>query len=308
MSGPAFAHEIKRVLGAAPDVGRIVPNRIVRFATLGKRGDDAGWCKLFSDGQAGVFGCWRTGEKHIWRETACPRPLSSHDKGIERKRIAAAIAAAAEEEAARTARASNDAIRLWSSAAHCEAHPYLTKKQIAAYEVRVIDAGQCKGHFFSSAGPLKGSLLLIAIRDVEGRLHSLQAIDNDGRKSFLRGSRTFGLFAAFDEGTSESSNNQISICEGAATALTLLQYFDVPAIAALSAQNLEPVARSFRAKFPKRKIMIFGDDDPVGRKMAEAAALAIGAGVTFPPLNPVDVRRGLTDWNDFVTADLWTLS
>ena len=38
-----------------------------RFSSNGKRGDNAGWYILYSDGiPAGSFGCWRTGLSETW--------------------------------------------------------------------------------------------------------------------------------------------------------------------------------------------------------------------------------------------------
>src|SRR5689334_3504433 len=45
----------------------IEPGRRFRFATNGKRGDDAGWGFMFPDQQGAVVGDWRTGETHTWQ-------------------------------------------------------------------------------------------------------------------------------------------------------------------------------------------------------------------------------------------------
>jgi len=59
-----FRAAILAVLGHAPDV--IEPGRIQRFATRAKRGDTAGWCKMFDDMRGGVFGCHRQGIREVW--------------------------------------------------------------------------------------------------------------------------------------------------------------------------------------------------------------------------------------------------
>ena len=60
-----FHAAVLAALGHAPDV--IEPGRLHRFATGPKRGDDAGWCKLFPDMRGGVFGCYRAGISETWQ-------------------------------------------------------------------------------------------------------------------------------------------------------------------------------------------------------------------------------------------------
>ena len=49
-----------------PDTIR--PGKFHRFPGVGKkRGDDAGWCKLFDDGRGGVFGDFSTGLDEHWQ-------------------------------------------------------------------------------------------------------------------------------------------------------------------------------------------------------------------------------------------------
>lgn len=60
-------------------------------------------------------------------------------------------------------------------------------------------------------------------------------------------------------------------------------------VAALSAKNLEPVARAIRLRWPDLDIIICGDDDSartpnIGREAAYAAAVAVGGRVALPPM------------------------
>ena len=102
----------------------------------------------------------------------------------------------------------------------------------------------------------------------------------------------------------------ILIAEGYATAATLHEMTDMPAIVAFNAGNLLPVAQTYRALYPDRAIYIAGDDDRqraaeldgqgrlkvnVGRVKAEEAAAAIGGQAVFPSFAADGVG---TDWND----------
>ena len=63
----AFRGAILAALGHAPE--GIAPGRFHRFATSDRRGDSAGWCKLFDDLRGGVFGCYRQGVSETWSAT-----------------------------------------------------------------------------------------------------------------------------------------------------------------------------------------------------------------------------------------------
>lgn len=64
----AFRAAILAALGHAPEV--VEAGKLQRFATRDRRGDSAGWCKLFDDRRGGVFGDWRTGRTETWIATS----------------------------------------------------------------------------------------------------------------------------------------------------------------------------------------------------------------------------------------------
>lgn len=63
----AFRAAILAALGHAPEL--IEPGQFQRFATSDRRGDSAGWCKMFDDLRGGVFGCYRQGISETWSAT-----------------------------------------------------------------------------------------------------------------------------------------------------------------------------------------------------------------------------------------------
>src|ERR1039458_1569385 len=63
----SFSDAILQATGGAPPFAEIVPGKLVRFATGERKNDKAGWCKLFEDGEGGVFGCWRQGITESWQ-------------------------------------------------------------------------------------------------------------------------------------------------------------------------------------------------------------------------------------------------
>lgn len=300
-----FVDAIARELGAAPEPDRIVPGRIVRFSTTGKRGDDAGWCKLFEDGRGGVFGNWRTGAQHTWHDRSARRA----DRQKDRERIAAAQAARAEEQAQRQAKAAERAQLIWTRAQRADRHPYLERKHVRADLLRVqhAHAAEIRGQFYSGGEPLRGLLLLVPMRDIRWRVQSLQAIDADGRKSFLKGARTTSLFhicgaEKLRRVPPARFADYIGICEGYATAWSLAHDVERwPTFAAFSAGNLRAVALEVRHKYPLAEIVVCGDADRngVGQAKAEEAASAIEGSYSIPPFTQAELAAGLTDYNDY---------
>lgn len=85
-----FQDAVFEALGAAPD--DIDPGRLHRFSTNGKRRDTSGWCRLFEDGRAGVYGDFRTGLTGVWT-AASAHALNA----AERREIARQVARARAE-------------------------------------------------------------------------------------------------------------------------------------------------------------------------------------------------------------------
>lgn len=314
MTAAAFADAIARELGSAPPADRIVAGRIVRFATNGKRGDSAGWCRLFEDGRGGVFGDWRnSGAVHTWSDTSVP--LNVGDARRRRQEIAAAQAARLAEEGQRHTRVAENARRIWTVARRCDQHPYLERKQVHADGLRVqfSHAKECRDRFFTTNADgectaLHGLLLLVPLRTIDWTLWSLQAIDAGGCKAFMRGGRKRGLFHLVApnrlRGATATHTGDVAICEGLATGLSVGRESNLPVFIAFDAGNLLPVAQQVRRRFPKARVIVCGDCDRsgVGQAKAEEAAAAIDGYVSIPPLTEADWDAGRSDWNDYLSA------
>ena len=108
-----FRVAILAALGHAPDV--IEPGRIHRFSTSGRASDKAGWCQLFEDGRAGVFGDFRSGMSSVW--TAQRRELMTPAERADMARLLAK--AKAQREAQQRQQQADNAQRnaaLWAKA------------------------------------------------------------------------------------------------------------------------------------------------------------------------------------------------
>ncbi len=120
-----FRSAILAVLGHAPEA--IEPGRFHRFATSDRRGDSAGWCKLFDDMRGGVFGDYRQGISETWA-AADPREMTREQQTELARQIAAATiereaeqrrAWAEQRKAQREAIGRAGAAEAWRSGVRC---------------------------------------------------------------------------------------------------------------------------------------------------------------------------------------------
>lgn len=145
--------------------------------------------------------------------------------------------------------------------------------------------------------------LVIPVMDLLGEVHSLQFIQPNGKKTFLKNGAIKGHF--YQIWSRKRPTDAIVICEGYATAITLACHYtpDCTVVVAFNAGNLKPVARVLRAAFPDVHIVIAGDNDKsgTGQKAAFEAAKAVSGDVALPVFQ--DEKAG-SDWNDRWQVDM----
>lgn len=259
----------------------IADGHLHRFASNGKRGDEAGWYVLHGDGvPAGVFGNWRTGFTQTWRADI-GRKLTSGEESENRARWEAMRRQREQEQVDRHQKAQADAERIWQTSAPApEDHPYLARKGVHAYGVRI--------HHGSLVIPAHGR---------DGRLTSLQFIGPNGNKRFLPGGKMQGghFIICVPAGV-------LCIVEGFATGATVYEATGYGVAVAFNAGNLLPVAKAMRDKYPDAKIIICADDDHrtegnPGLTKAKEAAREIGAMLSVPLFGSARPAAA-TDFND----------
>ena len=255
----------------------LVPDgKLRRYRVEGDKGGSTnGWYVLHSHPiLAGAFGSWKTGESHNWHEVRA-KPPTQAERDALRKHLQATQAARVVEQGRVHAEAQAKAARLWGQARPAtNAHPYLQRKRIGAIGIRQLR-----------------DMLLIPARDAAGTLHTLQFISPDGSKRFLSGGRIAGCYYAMGRPA-----GSLLLCEGYATAATVFQATGEATAVAFNAGNLPAVARALRAKFPKARIVVAGDDDSrtpgnPGLTKATEAARAVGGFVAVPRFE--GVRHGV---------------
>jgi len=253
---------------------RVTPDgRLRRVRAQGdSNGQRSGWYVLHpGPPMAGAYGNWKTGHSESWCDGG-GEALSEAERAKLREVVVRAQRQQQAELAQRQGAARQLARERWLRADAAPAdHPYLVAKGVGVHGLRQLDG-----------------LLLVPLRDAEGRPWSLQTIAVDGSKRFLAGGRKRGLYYPVGRPVSDV----VCVAEGYATAATIHEVTGHPTAVAFDAGNLEPVACALRAKYPSAVIVVCADDDAAtaarlginpGLVNAQRAADAVGGVVAMPP-------------------------
>lgn len=162
-------------VGLTPPQSIEIDGKIHRFSSNGSKNDKAGYYCLHNNGNnfiAGFFGCWRTGIYQTWSNIS--RSELNNDRIWDEylQAIVVSKRKAAEERQLEAQKAAKRAEKIWDNASHTvEDHPYLKKKGVKSYGLRVDEKDN----------------LLIPVFDFDKKIHSIQQIpiDPNQRKHFL---------------------------------------------------------------------------------------------------------------------------
>ena len=206
----------------------------------------------------------------------------------ERRAIRHAELTQKRERVAREEMAAANAASLWNNSHPANAaHPYLVSKGLEPFGIRQ-----------------SGDRLLVSMVDAGFCLWNVQRIYPDGFKRFLPDCRTTGLF--WNHGArnlnGRPADGPLVIGEGFGTMAAIHMATGLEVVAAMSAHNLETVARAMRKLYPSREIVIAADDDShmrenLGLLTALRAAQAIG-GLLATPRPQVSSGRLSVDFAD----------
>lgn len=191
----------------------------------------------------------------------------------ERRSIRRAELARKRERLEAEQAAARCAADLWANASRADpAHPYLVAKELEPFGIRQARSD-----------------LLVPMVDPGFRLWNVQRIRPDGFKLFGKDARTAGLL--WPHGVhmldGRPSAGPLVIGEGFATMAAVHSATGFGVAAAMSARNLETVARAMRKLFPSRELILAADDDRhladnIGLGVARKAAQAVGGVVATP--------------------------
>lgn len=269
-----------------------------RYAVEGdKHGETSGVYVLHSDGfPAGYFQNWRTGVKLSWRFNATNLTQEQRDylnSDEYRKAEEAKRKKRDAEDRKRKAEASENArIRYESYLDGDFSHEYLQRKAVDRYDGVRLDINENR--------------LVIPLRNIEGKLLSLQWIYADGAKKFYYGAPLEGAFFGIALDRLNNENNILLLAEGYATAAKVHQLTGLPVVAAMTCGNLESVAKAIKGKYKDAKIVVMADNDkktelekrinPGLDKARELVKKGLAVGVAAPEFE--NATDG-TDWDDY---------
>ena len=266
---------------AAAAIGIILPTTLIPDGRIHRCGHkNSSWYVIWLEPvKTIVFGDWKLGitDKYIDSDKT-----TNQDNRRINAQIKEAVRLREKEIEQAHIEAASIATARWNNAKPAVNHPYLERKQVDPYRLRV-----------------DGELLLVPVTDGEG-IHSLQTINSDGDKWFLPGGKVQGHFYPIGlEGTPKD----LFICEGIATALTIYQLHKTPVIVAFNAKNLIPVAELMRWRYPDAGIVIAGDNDHStpgnpGKAAAELAAIRSNSSWIVPDFTGLPFAEKDTDYND----------
>jgi putative DNA primase/helicase len=216
----------------------IEPGKLYRFPGLDKRrGNTAGWCKLFPDGLGGVFGDFSRDFSETWQ---AKKPYTPEKREAFRRQVEEEQHQREKERQAVQRKARETAKLSWNAAQlETGEHRYLRTKGIKPYGIHS-----------------NGESLLIPLWEADGRLQSVQFISPLGEKRFLGGGRIKGGYHAIGK-----PNGRLYICEGYATGASVHEATGEAVAVAFDCGNLLPVAEALRRKYPNLTLVTAADND-----------------------------------------------
>ncbi len=297
----AFRVAVLEALGNAPQV--IEPGRFHRFPTNDRRGDDAGWCKLFPDLRGGVFGCFRAGISETW--SAIDRTAMTTQQRAELARHV--MAATVQREALQHehwAKAAERIARLWAECVPLvpgdAATLYLKRRGFGGVWPLPACLRLHRNLDYWHGGVRLGaySAMVAPIVAPDGRTVALHRtfLMADGRKAAVPSVKKLTATAGPLPGACiplhKPQRGMMGIAEGIETALACWCASTVPTVAAYCASNLA----AWRWPADVQRLVIFADADKAGRQAAKSlCARALAARLRAEVLTPTDDGA---DWCD----------
>ena len=292
-------------LGHAPDV--IQPGRFQRFATSDRRGDTAGWCKLFDDLRGGVFGCYRQGISESW--SAIDRARLTRE---QRFALSARVARSAAERTAHQREHWVDnaqrIARLWGQCVPLvPGDPctlYLKRRGLGGVWPLPAALRLHRRLSYWQGGELLGAFpaMVAPLVTPDGRTVALHRtyLSAAGCKADVPSAKkltgTAGPLAGACIRLNQPVDRVLGIAEGIETALAAWCASGVPTVAAYCAGNLA----EWHWPAGVRRLVVFADADPAGAAAAASlSSRARSAGLSAEVLAPSDAGA---DWCDVWAA------
>lgn len=226
-----------------------------------------------SDGSGYYFGNFKNGQPG--------KAVFNNNKKADRRTIEEAKRKLVKSQNQIQEKISESCMSYWSNMTPLITHEYLTRKKVKSFGLK---------QFMNK--------VVIPLQDINNKIWSFQYISADGSKHFRAGGRKNGCFYPLADLQNSST---ICICEGYATAATLYNTINIPAVVAFDAGNLYAVTETIRKKYPEKEIIICADNDAYGEKnvgllKAQNTAKHFNAKVVYPTFKDISTKP--TDFND----------
>lgn len=284
-----FRAAILAALGTAPNV--IEPGRLHRFSLNGKRGDTAGWCQLFEDGRAGVFGDFRSGVSSVWTAQRRER-MTPIDRADMARQLAQAKAQRQDQQRQQQAVNAQRNAALWAKTVPVtDGDPvalYLRRRGLAGPVPECLrlhpgltywDGGD-RGTWPAMIAPLiRPDGLVLVLHRTYLTTNGCKAPVPTVKK--LTGAA--GPLAGACIPLHEAQQGVVGIAEGIETAQAAHLASGLPTVAAYCAGNLAAYTWPAGVK----RIVVFADADPAGAAAAQSLkARALRAGLSVAVMTP----------------------
>lgn len=279
------------------DPGLVIPDgKIHRFKESANDSGVAGWYVAFQNNKtnggdvffSSTYGNYRTGMTYQYRSDTV---LQGADKKTQSDNIAKAKKLADRERLVVHEEVAKEVENIWAGLSVEGTSTYLSAKKIEG--------------LFGARMRLSpnGIALCVPLRDIDGKLWSIQSIFSD-KKRFKSGGRIDGHFHFIGN---PDDGEEIIICEGFATGCSIRMATKKTVAVAFNSENLSKVADSLKKRYPDKFFIIAGDDDrwtekpdgtpynPGQMAAEEAAKKSLGVAV-LPKFKAQE--KGQSDFND----------
>lgn len=278
------------VNGITPPHDIIADGELHRFYIEGDKGRSKnGWYVLHFDGvPCGIYGSWKNGGHLKWSAKKQVH-MTVFERRHQIDRIKEACRLRNTMKVLEQQQAALRAEHLWKGYPKANPnHPYMIKKRILPFYARQ-----------------HGKEIVLPVIDFDGKIWSLQYINELGKKRFLSNGAIKGHFIPVQH--QPDHQRKILICEGFATGATLAEKNPkYCVIAACNAGNLKSVATIIRYCLPHVKLIICADDDqlnPSNPGLTKGREAAIASGALFS--KPIWTDCAPTSLKDFNDLSCW---
>lgn len=242
---------------------------------------------------------FRSGIKHDWKFAKGRDSLTPEEKAKLDAEIKANAEKREKEEKLRALKSARMASDVIKSTVPCESHPYLTKKGVKSYGLRLATEETQRIYKRARAGSI---IMPLYNPNSQPKLVSFQIIKADGTKELLANSLVKGSCFVIGELSKTKPN---ILAEGYATAASLHEVTGRAVIVALNASNLVAVSK----EFTDYRIVVGADNDahlplkemPEGRPKLKNVGVEYAKQTGLPMVVPQDKNKNISiDWNDYM--------